>query len=98
MIKTILNHYLIDLGISIFFESVYTNMVIPRMIPVIDGRTMSIDGNNFKLVIFNLPGDTNECIHIGEEIMKHVLFMHPDMVADFIQNKFGLYAELTYYE
>lgn len=97
MIKSILKHYLIDMGISIFFESVYTNMVMPRIVPVMDGRNMSIDGNNFKLVIFNISGDTNECIQIGEEIMKHILFMNPDTVTDFIQKKFGLYSELTFF-
>lgn len=97
MIKTIIKHYLFDMGLSIFFESVYTNMVIPRIVPVMNGQTMSIDGHNFKLVLFNLSGDTNECIKIGNEILNHVLFMHPDLVTDFIQKKFGLYSELTYF-
>ena len=55
------------------------------------------DVNSFKLVLFNLSGDTNECIKIGNEILNHVLFMHPDLVTDFIQKKFGLYSELTYF-
>ena len=58
---------------------------------------LGYDGHNFKLVIFNLSGDTNECIKIGDEILKHILFMHPDLVTDFIQKKFGLYSELTYF-
>ena len=86
-----------DLGLSVFFESLYTNIVMPRMIPIVEGRNMSIDGNNFKLVIFNISSDVNECIRIGEEIIKHILFMQPETVTDFIQKKFGLYSEITFF-
>ena len=74
MIKTIINHYLFDMGLSIFFESVYTNMVIPRIVPVMNGQTMSIDGHHFKLVLFNLSGDTNECIKIGHTEKIWIIF------------------------
>ena len=72
-------------------------MVIPRMVPIMTGRNISINGNNFKLVIFNLSCDRSECIKIGNEIIEYILFMNPDIVTDSIQKKFGLYSELTYF-
>lgn len=96
MLKTLLNTYLIDLGLNILFEGVYKNMVAPNLVPVMEGNDMRIDAPNFSLVLRNVYGDVTTCVKLGQEIVSDIMFLQVNQVVDFIYNKYEIVAELEF--
>lgn len=96
MLKTVLNTYLIDLGLNILFEGVYKNMIAPNLTPVMEGSDMRIDAPNFSLVLHDIYGDVATCVKLGQEVVSDIMFLQVDQVVDFIYNKYGIDAELDF--
>lgn len=96
MLKTILNTYLIDLGLNILFEGVYKNMIAPNLTPVMEGSDMRIDTPTFSLVLHDIYGDVSTCIALGQQVISDIMFLQADYVVDFIHNKYGIEAELEF--
>ena len=85
-----------DLGLNILFEGIYKNIVAPNLTPVIEGSDMRIDAPNFSLVLHGIYGDVAICVKLGQEVVGDIMFMEVDQVVDFIYNKYGIDAELSF--
>ena len=96
MLKTILKGYLLDFGLNVLFDGVYKNMIAPTLLPVIEGTDMRIETPSFALVLYDITGNVEACVVLGQEIMVDLMYMRMDRVEDYIYTKYGIDCELIY--
>lgn len=99
MFKTLIKHYLYDLAIGVMFDSMYKNIVVSQLQPIITGRTIELNVGFFKIFIYNVNDDVLDkygSFHIfAIALMNEIMFLPVNKVPVIIKELYGLEAELV---
>ena len=98
MFKLIIKHYLYDFAIGVMFDSMYKNIVVSQLLPIITGRTIELNGKFFKIFIYNVSDDLvykyGSFELFAVTLMNEIMMLPVNKVPDVIKELYGLESEL----
>lgn len=99
MFNTLIKHYIYDIAIGVMFDSMYKNIVVTQLQPIITGRTIELKGGFFTILIHNVGDDIvdkyGSFTLFAFAMMNEIMKLPINKVPIVIKELYGLEAELV---